>query len=62
MEVFFSFCLTMTVLLGINLVSVSVHQHIFKNRIDYWSRFYIGFVLITTTVVWFIYIIMWIWV
>jgi len=61
MEVFLNVCLTMSVLVGINLVGVSVHECIFKNRIYYWFRFYIGSVLITTTVMWLVYIIALIW-
>ena len=61
MEVILNVCLTMTVLIGLNLVGVSVHDYIFKNRIDYWFRFYIGSVLITNTVMWLVYIIALIW-
>jgi hypothetical protein len=61
MEVFLNVCLTMSVMVGINLVGVSVHDYIFKSRIDYWFRFYIGSVLITTTVMWLVYIIALIW-
>jgi hypothetical protein len=62
MEVFLNVCLTMSVMVGINLVGVSVHDYIFKNRIDYWFRFYIGSVLITNTFLWLAYILVRVWI